>query len=114
MCFEPRKSTRWQIIKNAPSDLFQLKTIQPRNFSERETSVLDLFASTIQSATLETAAEAARQLDFSCPLLDPEKNEVEAYLWTIWKVMAELAGSPDVMRSILIIFVEDFLIVGTD
>jgi hypothetical protein len=93
---------------NDRSGLFQLKSIQQRSFSEQETNILNLLGSVMYPATPETAMEAARQLDFFCPPLDPGNEEVEPYLWAIWEVMAEVAGSPEVTTEIHVWLVDIF------
>ena len=81
------------------SSLFHLELIRQRNITKQETNILDAFACGMQPATPETAAEAARQLDSSCPPLEQE-NEAGDYLWMVWEIMLDIAQSPDVASEI--------------
>lgn len=86
------------------SRLLQLEELKKRNFSEMERLILDILAPAITTATQEAAAEAATQLDAWCPPLD-QHNEVQEYMWAIWEIMTDVAGSyevkPDAQQGII-------------
>jgi hypothetical protein len=81
------------------SSLFHLGLIRRRNLSEQETNILNAFAWGMQPATPETAAEAVRQLNDSCPPLAQEE-EANNYLWQVWDIMMDIARSPDVTSEV--------------
>jgi hypothetical protein len=81
------------------TSLFQLELIRQRDPSELDTTILNAFTRGMEPATDEAAAEAASQLDESCPPLERVK-EVRNYLRRVWDVMLDIARSPDVTSQI--------------
>ncbi|RFU25227.1 hypothetical protein B7463_g11119, partial [Scytalidium lignicola] len=53
----------------------------------------------MQAATPETVAEAAGELDDSCPPLE-QKEETSDYLWLVWEIILDIARSSGVTNGI--------------
>ncbi len=83
------------------NDLAQLERIRRRELSEQEREILNVFALAIRPGVLQAdgAVEAARQLDALCPPLDQNKNAKD-YIWAVWDIMLDIAGSPDVQDQV--------------
>ncbi|KFX98208.1 hypothetical protein V490_02425 [Pseudogymnoascus sp. VKM F-3557] len=75
---------------------FNLELVASMDVTGREaeiSNILDALTLGMQPAMLESAEQAACQLDFACPPLESNK-EASGYLWNIWEVMGNIAGSP--------------------
>ena len=86
--------------------LEQLERIRRRVLSKQEKEILNVFALAIcdldsetPNAAAEAAREAARRLDALCPPLEHEKDAKD-YIWAIWDIMLDVAGSPDIQDQV--------------
>lgn len=105
----PRKSadldvedarTRARTMAGNATSLTHLELIGLRSTpSEQEVYILNALNLAIHPATWETAKEAARLLDATCPPLD-QHEEILNYLWMIWDIMTDIARSPDVESAV--------------
>ncbi len=79
------------------NSLSQLERIRRRELSDQEREILNVFAHATRPGVLQAdaAVEAARQLDALCSPLDQDKNAKD-YIWAIWDIMLDVAGSPEV------------------
>ncbi|KAI5458795.1 hypothetical protein BGZ63DRAFT_52314 [Mariannaea sp. PMI_226] len=96
---EHDSATMDKTLARDANSLFDLELIRDRSLTDQDVAILNAFSHAMRPATLETAAEAAYQLDFFCPPLE-EKKEAEDYLWQVWVLMLDIAQSPGVTSEI--------------
>jgi hypothetical protein len=91
-----------ETISQNEGSLFHLELVTSMDVTSRETeisNILDALTLGMQPAISEGAEQAACQLDFECPPLERNK-EASGYLWNIWEVMGNIAGSPSATPEI--------------
>lgn len=79
--------------------LLRLEALKERDLSEIQHQILQILVPGIITTTREAAAESAIQLDALSPPLD-QYQDAQDYMWAIWEIMMDIAGSYDVKPSI--------------
>lgn len=79
--------------------LFPLAVLKEKDLSEQHKNILNTFFRGLPLATPDIAAGIAYEFDYCCPPLENEE-ETERYLWAIWEVMMNIAGSTEATSQI--------------
>lgn len=80
--------------------LLQLELVKEMDVEEEEIDIIRAFASGMQPATQESAAEAARAICILCSPLE-ESIQVAGWLWGVWEIMFTIIQSPDVPSEVI-------------